>query len=466
MQGGTNTYYDPEKRRTPWLRLTFMILGFIVIIFIIILFMKMFSKGPDLYSSLLASSKEYCSNNNYPESIGECETITLEDLENTNLIDAANYSKCDTSDTLVKVCKIDNDSYQYTPILSCSNKTTSFGEWKSGTIDDLKAGNSEVSFKFVGEVLEKGVRTYYPDNLTDVSKVSQYYVTSPSTDYIYKSDGAIAYKWYTEGEGKEYYKDGAYLSVQPDGYTLKDNEKTSTYVSISKPNTVSYRTITDGTIYATEYMSYAYKYLCVDSRYKETITSNTICELRNTGSYGTTSKIYYTCDGTNDVSIDTVCKSRGNWTSTNCTNSKQTYKGTTSDEYSYTRQLSTGDPCISASGYLVTDKLWQWYKIVNQNTYYPSKSTDVNKENTYYVSTPVAGASKDESTEVTAYKYYKLVQTDSNVESWISISDESLTEEELINKFKDLGYDISKLSDIINNEKINYQIEISYRDRK
>lgn len=467
MHDGTNKYYDPEKRRTPWLRITFILLGFVVVILIILLFIKLFSKGPDLYSDLVSGSKTYLDNNTYPESIGECSTVTLNDLESSNLIsNIKNYAKCDTTDTLVKVCKTSNDNYQYTPILSCGKKSTTFTDWKSGTIDDLKADNSEVSFKFVGEDLEKGVRTYYPDNLTDASKVSQYYTTSPNSEYTFKSDGEIAYKWYTEGVGKDYYNNGNYASIAPDGYTLNDSEKTNTYISLTKPNDASYRTVKSTTAYATEYVSYPYKFLCVDSKYAGTITSPTVCELRNSTTFKTTSKIYYTCDGTNEVAADTKCKARSNWTTSSCSNSNQTKSGTTSDGYNYTREVSTGMTCISTNGYLVSDKTWKWYKEVEQNNYYPSGSNDVNVENTYYVNTPVSGASKDESTATTAYKYYKLVATDDNTESWVSITDDSLDEDALIAKFQELGYNVSNLKDIQNSDKIRYQVEVMYRNRK
>jgi hypothetical protein len=59
-----------------------------------------------------------------------------------------------------------------------------------------------------------------------------------------------------------------------------------------------------------------------------------------------------------------------------------------------------------------------------------------------------------------------LVQTDENITNWVSINDEALTKEELINMYRENGIDVNTLNDIDNNENIRYQMVIKYRNRK
>lgn len=461
-------YYDPEKKRSPLLKIVIIVLAVLAVILFIVFLSKAFGKGPDLYNEITNLSKTYTDNKkDYPEEIGECNTYTLNVLLDSNyLTNKKIFSGCDGTKTYVKVCKISDDKYQYTPVLSCKRNTTVFGEWKTGTIVDIIENNSEVEIYYDGDVLEKGSRTYYPNNLTDVSKVAEYYVASPESGYSYKVNPQTAYKWYVSGYDKEYYNNGEYVSTKPDGYPEKENGKTNDYLMPTRPVDAYYRTIKNVTIYATEKVAYPFKYECSDPKLAGTMYSQTLCELRKTGTFEKTARILYTCDGKTEVSEGTICQSRSKWTTTSCESKNQTKVGKTNEGYDSLTAPLTGYTCVKTNGYSVSDQVYQWYKMVDVKKYYPSNSTNVDDEKTYYISTPTAGASKDEKTRTTAYQYFKLEASDSAVPAWISIGDVGMNEKELINKFNELGYNVGSLSDIENNENTRYQIVIKYRNRK
>lgn len=468
MPDNRSNYYDPEKTRTPWLRIAFIIIGIIIVILVIFLLLKSFNKGPDLYTDLMNSIKKYSESNEsiLPSSIGECVNITLKDLkDNNSLSNTKYYETCNNDETYVRICKLDENDYQYTPILSCDSIKTEFGDYESGTINDLTKNNSYVEFKFLAEQLKPGIKSYYPNNSLDANKVSEYYNASPAEEYVYKDNAEIAYKWYREKQVKDYYNDGEYVSVEPSGFPNKEEEKTNNYASLSEPPQAEYRTIKQATIYANLTVARPYKYDCQDTNIPGKVTSNTVCEARNSDTFKKTIKIHYTCDGTTEVAAETICSGKTNWSLNSCSDSNQTKTGTTQEGYNYTRNVSSGYTCISTSGYSVSDKVWKWYKDTKVNAYYPSDKS-LEEEITYYTNTPVAGSSKDENTKTVAYKYYKLIPSDNGEATWISLTDQSLSEEELISKFKELGYEVNSLKDINENNEIRYQIEISYRDRK
>lgn len=468
MNSKNDIYYDPEKKRTPLLKLVFIVLGIIFVFLIIFLLTKACRKGPDLYSDLLEASKNYYKENALPVALGQCSIVKLDELkENNYLTNVDNYLTCDGAKTYVKVCKLNNGDYQYTPFTSCNNKETSFSEWKIGEETELVKDSSDVSFKFFGEIKQLGTKNYYPDNNIDVSKVSQYYVQAPNEEYIYKDSPEIAYKWYVEKQGREYYQNGTYLSIQPSGYTNKDAESSKTYISLTKPENATYRISNQTTIYASENVSYPYRYVCTDEKLSGTITSDLVCKKRNDLTFKKTSKILFTCDGTNEVSANTLCSERSNWSSNSCEDNSMTKQATTSDGYAIKKNIITGKGCVSTTGYVVTDKIWKWYKNATIRSYYPSGEADVNIEKTYFLKPPTAGAIKDENTKITAYKYYKLINTeDESTLTWVSIGKDFISEDELIYNFKELGYNVNSLSDIQNQDNIRYQLELSYRKRK
>lgn len=459
------TNYDDERRPFPWFRLAVIILLILIVIFLIIKIMK---KGPSLYDTLLDEAKAtVISRSDFPQEVGDCATYTLEQVTaNSDNSVKKLLSSCDKTKTTVKVCKLETGKYQYTPVLSCKNQTTSFGDWKKGEIEDIIADNSDLQISYLGEVLETGVRVFYPNNETNPEVAKERYAAAPNDEYRYQINPTTAYKWYVVGQEKVYYNNGEYSSTEPSGYSSKENERTTTFASITKPAELPYRRISSTTVYSTEYVSYPYKFDCKDPNYVGTVTSSVLCEQRTQDDFKTTVKIHYTCDGVNEVEKDAICKPRSEWTTNSCYNENQSSVGNTSDGYAYTRQLWTGITCISASGYIATDSSWQWYKLVDVNRYYPSNSTSSAEENTYYVDAPVPAAVKDASTETTAYQYYKLDASQSQEQNWVLISDEAMTKEELIDRFKELGHEINSISDINDNESLRYQLSIRYRNRK
>ena len=108
---------------------------------------------------------------------------------------------------------------------------------------------------------------------------------------------------------------------------------------------------------------------------------------------------------------------------------------------------------------------WQWYKETSVKSYYPSGKTTADKENTYYVTSPVKGAIKDTSTKATAYKFYKNVEGTSGSEEWVTITNGYVSETELVQAFSELGYKVNSLKDIIDNENLRYQVKLEYRNR-
>ncbi|MBR1376928.1 MAG: hypothetical protein IJ565_03860 [Bacilli bacterium] len=461
------TYYG-DRKNISWLKIAIIV---VILVIIGILIFMMLKNNTNLYEEITNVSKKYASaTNDYPEEIGDCRTYTLDRIiANETSSKQKVFSTCDKTKTTVKVCKVGENKYQYTPVLSCKRETTSFNEWKTGTIDNLISDNSDVQILFTAEAAKNGAKVYYPNNEADSTNVKEYYAQSPNAEYALPDNETTAYKWYVEGQAKVYYNNGEYTSSQPAGYT-SENEKTNTYTTIVKPATAAFRTIVETTLYATEKVSYPYKYDCSDIASAEplagTVTSPIPCELRTDEHYKTTVGMHYTCDGTNEAASGAVCEKRSNWSTTSCEESNQTRKGTTSEGYDFSRNVSNGYTCVKATGYTVTDRTWKWYKVVNTRKYYPSNATSASQENTYYVDAPIAGAIKDSSTEAKVYQYYKLDETNNTVKNWVSVSDEAMTKDELIKTLKELEYDVNSIADIDNNEDIRYTIVIKYRNRK
>ena len=168
---------------------------------------------------------------------------------------------------------------------------------------------------------------------------------------------------------------------------------------------------------------------------------------------------------------------------------------------------------------------YKWY-IENDDGlrhYYPSGSTDVHKENTYYLTAPVKGAIRDEATKTYAAKYYRVEKTDASdyyptapsnnavkledsliwsdwseyslqvpkinpygngnreIETrvkvevipiegdvsdlvWSSLTSDYVTEQELISQLRNLGYNVNTIDDVAALKDIKYDLKQTYRD--
>lgn len=456
-----NSYYgsyEESERKNPLFKILLIMIAVVVIIVIILLVVRSCS-GSSVEKDLLVSGKSYYDENSdaLPKAAGECNTVSLSYLVDEGVIkETDNYSSCDDTATYVKVCKLESGSYHYTPVIKCGTKDdTVFGDYEEGEESDLVSDSSDIRFTYKGEIYSTQEKLYYPANKTNADEVAELYTSAPATDYTYKaaSEGDAA-KWYAETSGTSYWNNGSYSPTAPSGYPSQGSEGTAvTKISSSTPATASYRTIKQQLIYRTRTVStpVAYEYICYSRTLNYEMISITPCGLRD-DSYKEYKKIKYTCDGTTEVEKTSTCPSTdwSAWTTSACTTS-----GTIE--------------CESKTGYVYTDRTWQWYVTGTYRTYYPSGSASSAGENTYYVDCPKTGYVKDSSTVTTAYKYYKLVDSNSDTTStgeWVEVNENYVDIDELLSSFKENGFEVKSLVDIESNEKIRYSLKLEYANRQ
>ena len=179
------------------------------------------------------------------------------------------------------------------------------------------------------------------------------------------------------------------------------------------------------------------------------------------------------------------------------------------------------DTVCSAScdkGTLSSDKKTCTY---STRSYYPSNATSASGENTYYQNAPVSGLVKDDSTAAQVSKWYKTItnvtdkyyatapssgatkasdgvwgnwssyqtsqpkayantrQIESRIkvkyqkitagaptDTWKSITDNWVSESELISAFQENGYQVNTLKEIEDASDLRYQVKLEYRNRK
>ena len=382
--------YNEQKNKIQWGKIILSIFVIIIIIIIILLLLKS-CKKTSLKDDIITASHEYYEK--YPRLLpsvpGECVMVTLGTLEDEGLIKNNKYETCDKDKTYVNVCYLENKNYHYAANLSCQNEYTNYGLWKDGN-ESLLTDNSDVRFLFQGEKQTLSNKYFYPKDVKEEDKVKEYYASKPNDDYTYMSEDEMGYKWYIEKGNKVYWNRGEYSSTQPSGYTKKGSSKEITNISETVPESASYRKISNITLYRTQNVARPYVYWCADK------TDNNKVQAFDhpcSGDFPRASVILFTCDGKTDAKQGTVCSEWTSWSTTSCSNS-----------------VSNGINCETKKGYKYTDTMWQWYKIAETKTYYPSGSTNESSEKTYYVEKPVDGAIKDETTRTKVNKYYKLVE--------------------------------------------------------
>lgn len=458
MDNENYTEYDDKKNRIPWLRMIITAIVIVLIIFIVLFIIKKCSKT-SLRRDVIEAAQSYYEKypTKLPKEIGECYIVTLDTLESEGLIDSNKYSTCDKTKTYVNVCYLENLEYNYAATLSCEVETTIYGIWKDGSVSDLTE-NSDVRFRFFGEqyalVDEEtnliGEKYYYPNNESNESLVNTYYANEPSSEYTYKEKETEGYKWYTESTVKSYWNNGEYSATAPSGYVNKDSQNKITKYSTTKPETASYRTIETTTLYRYKRIAAPYKFVCVVP--SATNDSNAIispyhCSLNESG-FTKVWKTYYSCDnGVTPKEYGTLCEDFKEYTEQACTTN-------------YTK----GIICESITGYKYTDVVYKWYKNITVKKYYPSGASTSSGENTYYISSPISGAVRDDSTQSQVYKYYKTSTNGNIVEKWIEVTDGYVSLSELISTFNTLGYEVNSLSDINALENIRYQVKMQYRN--
>ena len=457
-----NTYNEVEEKK-PSRKIWLYILMVVILIIIILLLIKCCGLSKkDMDGDLIKAGKEHYNRSDIlPNSPGECSVVTLGKLLDENLISKPkNYEKCDKKDTYVQVCRLESGNYHYTPILSCGDYDVSYNPWTIGKEENLTKDKSDLKFLFLGEEKVVGTKYYYPNDETNPDNVSEYYITTPHEDYdIRDTEGVNAYKWYTEKTSVVYWNNEAYSTTMPEGFPNKGTSKMSEVkYSLTLPASQDGRDIKNATLYRSKQESYAYRYRCSDPMIPEyDIFSNVRCEDRVATNYKVTSVIFYTCDGTNEVSKNTECSSFTTWSPNSCVS-----------------DITTGKLCDSSPGYSYTDQTWKWYKDEKVKAYYPSNAKSAAEEKTYYNNSPVKGAIRDDSTSTTAYKYYKLVDTttgsslmeETEVETWIPVTSGYVSLDEMLSKFRQAGHQVTSLFDIETNDLLRYNIQLQYRDRK
>ncbi len=388
-------------------------------------------------SSLLEAGKKYFENNSteLPTSVGACSTVTLQELIAKGLVEIAKYEKCNSLDTYVRVCELENMSLQYTPWFSCQDKTSDseYGELTEGNVHNVIADQSYVEFKFMPEELQKeenelgpveevwksdikyvSYKTlatnkyyryrdqlfkwkvtknlYYTPNgeKTSASDVKEYYTSAPSSKYTNSDNKTTdAYKWYTTTSKKEY----ALNSNGEKAFSTKAIGDYNMYEGGVMKTAWRSRTVT-GTKAPTTY------YECSTSASSSYVIYQTSpCGMNGNKDYIYQRDIVYSCadPSSKTDSIRGMIVGKGGTCNTYSAWSSATLDPNKACDTSKT------DTCQS-----LTYTFYNWYKLVDSNdrTYYPSGASTASQENTYYTSAPVSGAIRDLSTKATAYKWY------------------------------------------------------------
>lgn len=455
------TEYNDEKNRIPWLRIILSVVIVILVIAIIFLLLRACGKTT-LRTDIIDAAKKYNEKyqNNLPETIGECNIVTLSALEKEGLIDSKKYSTCDKATTYVNVCHLENSKYNYAANLSCDKETTKYGMWKDGSVADLTEGLSDVRFKFVGQELTQVpdgeqatlVKHYYPSDSTDASKVNSYYISVPKNGYTERESASFGYKWYTETDKKEYWNNGEYSATAPSGFISYEDSKEVVKYSDTKPEEASYRKIEEITLYRYKRVSKVDSFVCVipgtNAETDASIVSSKHCSLRE-DNFKEVYKAYYTCDGITKTDTIQTCEDYTAYTEEACSTSRV-----------------NGIECESKTSYKYTDTVHKWYKETKERSYYPSKSTSASGEKTYYLTAPVAGAIKDEKTGANVYKFYKPESKNNvnMVEKFIDVTNGYVEIDELLATFNNLGYEVNSLKDVNAIDKIRYDIKMQYRN--
>ena len=449
------TEYNEEKNRIPWVRVLISFLILVVIVVIILLLLRACGK-PSLRNDLIEAAKEYYElyPDQLPSEVGECFVVTLRELEQEGLIKVSDYETCDKDNTYVNVCYLESRTYHYSAILECEAEDTNYGMWQDGTESDIDE-NSDIRFEFLGEEMNSGTKYYYPNDLTNIDEVKEYYASIPSSGYSGQDDEQTGYKWYTEKTVNSYWNNGAYSSTQPSGYTIKGASTTTTKYTTERPSSASYRDIEEVTLYRSRKVAYPAVYTCSNPNNPDDVI---VGENPCSGTHSKVEAIVFTCNGTDrvDVTAEQInnrdfppCGEWSDWTTKKCTTS-----------------FTGGISCQTDEGYKYTDTMWKWYRKDNVRSYYPSGASSASGENTYYISSPTSGAIRDDATAATVHKYYKLEEGtvgEGSVEEWLPVTDGYVALEEMLAAFRELGYEVYSLADVNKLDQIRYQFQMQYR---
>ncbi len=458
-----------------------IILSLIGIFFLI----KYLFFGASKEDILLEASKEYFSKeeSELPSIAGESVVITLDELLDNKLISSkSKFKKCDNEKTFVKVYKLESGKIHYVPLFTCDDiKSDSlYNEWIYGEESDIIEDISDVNYLFVPkiineekiknietkEVVEKentykkyytvseskgyryrdmswlwegNIRKYYPNDETDINKVTYTSVTSPSSEYNNKSS-KISVKYYsTKTTPSTCTSKTEFQVISKSTYTAPKAIYGCYYLN---PDIPAYLFQDCASAGLQSLPNYTIKYTCGSTVQSETVSKDYKCNA--------------TCSSGLTLSSDRsscgkyVCPSVwSDWTKTACTGGTSVCKSKTETEY-------------------------KWYKIENGTT------------SEYFAKAPYEGLTKkgegklsnwskwsttkvtaNETREVEESKLLKIKVVPEDVEDyWTPLSNVPVTLEEMIETFKEKGYEVETLEDIYNHNSITYGLVLQYRNKK
>lgn len=465
----------------------------ILIIILIILFLLIGSFflirylffGDSKEELLLKATKEYIikDETKLPDLSGEYTIITLDELlENKSVKSKHKFKECNEKETLVKVFKLESGIIHYVPLLTCEDVASDdlYNDWIYGEESDIIENESDLNFLFVPkeinkealkdleikDVVEKEnsyqkyyvlsenqnyryrdmswiwegkIRKYYPDQVTDINKVTFTSITSPSTDYPYPSD-KISVTYYTANERPASCSSKSeFIVVGKSTYTSPRAIYGCYYVNPEIP-ALLFQTCKDAGL--KELPNYKVQYTCSDNVQGEKVAKNYKCNA--------------TCSSDLKLSADRascgkyVCPSVWtDWTKTKCTGGTSVCKTKVQTEY-------------------------KWYKLVDGETeeYLSTapytgltKKGEGKKTNWSQWSTTKVVAT--ETREVEQTKLLKLKVVPNDVEKyWTPLSNVPITEAGMIQAFKEKGYKVETLEDIYNHSGITYGLVLQYRNIK
>ena len=347
-------------------------------------------------------------------------------------------------------------------------------------------------------------KTYYTSTgeKKNASDVKEYYTLSPNSNYNLSSDKTTeAYKWFTTTGGEKVYK-------MKDGKKVYSREKIDDYIYADGGIKIEYQTRKQ-----TGGGSEPYHFYVCGKYSTSTVRKYQLgvkCgEDKEDPQLAYTFEEFYSCSKGDRQSIEEdrvkkgdKCYTYGDWeyVMNSCDVSKPTCRKT--------------NPIY----------LYNWYKLTGgTKSYYPSKSSTAAGEKVYYIEAPIAGATKDTSTKATAFKWYKAteketteytavapkgysdatrtnkskwgswteystknpkvsdgrnrqIETKTKIKlqeikgtsesSWENLSTTYVTEEEMINIYKQNKYNVNSLQDINNNGELKYDIKMIIRNKK
>ena len=348
-------------------------------------------------------------------------------------------------------------------------------------------------------------KTYYTSTgeKKNASDVKEYYTLSPNNNYNLSSDKTTeAYKWFTTTGGTKTY------ALNSKGEKIYSQTKINDYVYADGGIKVEYQTRKQTGGGSNPYHFYVCgKYST--STVKKYQLGVKCGEDPEDPQLAYTFEEFYSCSKGDRDSIESDRVKKGD----KC--------------YTYGEWKLSMDSCdVSKPTCRKINPLYyyHWYKLTGgTKSYYPSGSSSASGEKVYYTSAPVDGATKDSSTKATAYKWYKAteketteytavapkgysdakrtnkskwgswteystknpkvsdgrnrqIETKTKIKlqeikgttdsSWEDLSTTYVTEEEMINIYKQNKYNVNSLQDINNNGELKYDIKMIIRNKK